>query len=194
MRIAARRFDHLHFATHGYFVSAEDADDFTSDHPGLLSGIALAGANRGAADANSDDGILTALEVASLDLQHVELAVLSACETGLGKVVRGEGVLGLQRAFHVAGAKTTVASLWKVDDAATVAVMTEYYRQLWEERTGKGAALRQTQLAMLEHYDLSTSKLRPRGLALLPSSEPEQQAVRLPPYYWAAFVISGQWQ
>ena len=194
VRVAARRFNHLHFATHGYFVSVEQADEFTSEHPGLLSGSALAGANRGAIDENSDDGILTALEVASLDLQHVELAVLSACETGLGKVVRGEGVLGLQRAFHIAGAETTVASLWKVDDDATVAVMSEFYRQMWEERAGKAASLRQTQLAMLNRFDLTSSKLQPRGLAVLPPEKTDSPSTGLPPYYWAAIVISGQWK
>ena len=71
-------------------------------HPGLLSGVVLAGANH-PADDDGDDGILTALEVSEMDLGHVELATLSACETGLGQAAGGEGLLGLQRAFQVAG-------------------------------------------------------------------------------------------
>ena len=98
-------------------------------HPGLLSGLALAGANR-PPEPGQDDGILTALEVAELDLAGVELVVLSACETGLGQSAGGEGLLGLQRAFQVAGPtpwsppsgmhdKGPVAALWDVNDLKT---------------------------------------------------------------------------
>src|SRR5213078_1602900 len=100
-------------------------------HPGLLSGIVLAGANR-PPQAGQDDGILTALEVAELDLGQVELATLSACETGLGEVAGGEGLLGLQRAFQVAGARSVVASLWKVDDRATQELMGAFYKAYWD--------------------------------------------------------------
>ena len=113
---------YLHLATHGYFappelrsalgpgdpkmiragIDALGGAGVTGYHPGLLSGIALAGANR-PTSIWQDDGILTALEVAELDLSSVEMAVLSACETGLGEVAGGEGLLGLQRAFQVAG-------------------------------------------------------------------------------------------
>src|SRR5262249_26250837 len=143
---------YLHLATHGFFSPPElrstlnrpalmgDApdgptltrgsarrfgspDSIVGFHPGLLSGLALAGANRHAertaADPSLHDGILTALEVAELDLGNTDLVVLSACETGLGRAAGGEGLLGLQRAFQVAGARTVVASLWKVDDQAT---------------------------------------------------------------------------
>ena len=102
--------------------------------------------------------------------------------------------MGLQRDVHIAGAKSTVASLWKVDDAATEAMMTEFYRQLWKHRLGKAAAIRQTQLAMLENYDLSTNSLQTRGLTLLPNNEDRSISDRLPPYYWAAFGLSGQWR
>src|SRR5205085_9805603 len=98
-------------------------------HPGLLSGLAFAGVNR-----DRPAGLLTALEVADLDLRAAEFVVLSACETGRGKVAGGEGVLGLQRAFQVAGARTVVASLWSVDDAATQRLMTRYYDNLWEKK------------------------------------------------------------
>ena len=123
VRQQAPRHRYLHFATHGFFAPKELRSALTAAsrgkdgdaanlfggrkgvagfHPGLLSGLVLAGANR-PAEVGKDDGILTALEVESLDLGGVELAVLSACETGLGEKAGGEGLLGLQRAFQVAG-------------------------------------------------------------------------------------------
>ena len=110
-------------------------------HPGLLSGLALAGANR-PLEPGQDDGILTATEVAELDLSGVALVALSACETGLGQSAGGEGLLGLQRAFQEAGVGSVVASLWSVDDAATRALMERFYENLWQRRMGKLAALR----------------------------------------------------
>ncbi len=116
--VAARlgNYRYVHLATHGFFAPPElksalssklrssdtgDNDlvsrqDIAGYQPGLLSGLVLAGANQPAKDGN-DDGILTALEVSQLDLSHVELATLSACETGLGQSAGGEGLLGLQR-------------------------------------------------------------------------------------------------
>jgi CHAT domain-containing protein len=120
------------------------------------------GANRAHGE-HEDDGILTALEVAGLDLHGVDLAVLSACQTGLGENAGGEGLLGLQRAFQVSGARGVVASLWKVDDSATQALMVELYRNLWERKLGKQEALRQAQLAMLERYDPKAGQLRGAG-------------------------------
>jgi tetratricopeptide (TPR) repeat protein len=125
VRREAPRSLYLHFATHGYFAPPElrsalaavsrtrDVEeialfqnkDVSGFHPGLLSGLVLAGANR-PVDYDHDDGILTALEVEALDLSGAELATLSACETGLGESSAGEGLLGLQRAFHTAGART----------------------------------------------------------------------------------------
>jgi CHAT domain-containing protein len=197
VRQAASQFNHLHFATHGFFVdemAAADSPDASGGryvHPGLFSGIALAGANRRGADSNTDDGILTALEVASLDLNHVELVVLSACETGLGTIIRGEGVLGLQRAFQLAGARTSLTSLWQVDDAATQSLMIEFYRHHWQASLGSAEALRQAQLTMLDRYDPRASALQSRGLVLIGKTPVERAAARLAPYYWAAFVLSG---
>ncbi len=152
-------------------------------HPGLLSGLAFAGANT-PPEEGKDDGILTALEVSALDLSQVDTVVLSACETGLGQVAGGEGLLGLQRAFQVAGAKTTVASLWKVPDRATATLMQRFYENLCDKKMGKLEALREAQIWMLRDNGN-------RGLAI-PDHPPDAQA--LPPYYWAAFVLSGDWR
>ena len=152
-------------------------------HPGLLSGLAFAGANT-PPEEGKDDGILTALEVSALDLSQVDTVVLSACETGLGQVAGGEGLLGLQRAFQVAGAKTTVASLWKVPDQATATLMQRFYENLWDKKMGKLEALRQAQIWMLRDNGN-------RGLAI-PDHPADAQT--LPPYYWAAFVLSGDWR
>ena len=137
-------------------------------HPGLLSGLALAGANRAgtpavADDPDADDGILTAEEIGSMNLEGVNLVMLSACETGLGKAAGGEGLLGLQRAFQSAGARTVVASLWKVDDDATRALMVEFYRNRWERRLSKLESLRQAQLKMMREYDPKSGQLRGPG-------------------------------
>ncbi len=200
IRQLAPKSRYLHLATHGYFAPASlrsalaPPDSHTKRpgidvlggagvagyHPGLLSGIALAGANIRPTPIGYDDGILTALEVAELDLSGVELAVLSACETGLGQVAGGEGLLGLQRAFQVAGAHSVVASLWKVDDERTRALMAGFYENLWRKNQSPAQALREAQLSML-HADLGRSGLK---------HEDEPKSDRLPPYYWAAFVLS----
>jgi len=128
---------YAHLATHGFladpkFRSALQVDEKQfaqlgrersvagARSPLVLSGLVLAGANK--AD-TPDRGILTAEAIVGLRLDDLELAVLSACETGLGQVAGGEGVFGLQRAFHIAGTRNAVASLWKVDDDATAALM-----------------------------------------------------------------------
>src|SRR5262249_5138148 len=137
----------LHLATHGFFLPDQQADLRVflgrnlelggaadpaglgrlsgpgMEDPMLRSGLALAGAHTflrgGALPDEAEDGLLTAEDVAGLDLLDTELVVLSACDTGLGTVHVGEGVFGLRRAFTVAGAKTLVMSLWKVPDLAT---------------------------------------------------------------------------
>jgi CHAT domain-containing protein/tetratricopeptide (TPR) repeat protein len=196
----------LHLATHGYFASPEvrsalaEADEsvrfgghesVAGYHPGLLSGLAFAGANS-PPEADGDDGILTATEVASMDLSGVEAAVLSACETGLGAVAGGEGVLGLQRAFQVAGARTTVTSLWSVPDRATRVLMERFYENLWERKLPKLEALREAQLWMLNEGG-ATEDAR-RGLGLPARTEEADGGIRLPPYYWAGWVLAGDWR
>ncbi|HEY7157800.1 MAG TPA: CHAT domain-containing tetratricopeptide repeat protein, partial [Gemmataceae bacterium] len=202
VRQQAPRHRYLHFATHGFFApqpprsgqagasrdkkatSSSGHADVSGFHPGLLSGLVLAGANRAAAE--GDDGILTALEVGALELSGTELAVLSACETGLGAEAGGEGLLGLQRAFQVAGARSVVAGLWTVDDRATRSLMVDFYDNLWGKKLSRVEALRQAQLTMLREGIK-------RGLDLA-AEQPADQQRRLPPFYWAAFVLSGDWR
>ncbi len=210
----ARRY--VHFATHGFFAPKElrsalatvshsekkdvsnlfAGRDVASFHPGLLSGLVLAGANQPVAP-DRDDGILTALEVEKLDLSGVELAVLSACETGLGEEAGGEGLLGLQRAFQLAGARGVVAGLWQVDDTATRKLMVEFYSNLWEKKLPRLEALRQAQLWMLhqgeawmQHEGISRGMVDVR----VPKERLPVEDGRLAPYYWAAFSLSGDWR
>jgi CHAT domain-containing protein len=134
----------------------------------------------------------------------VNLAVLSACETGLGDASGGEGLLGLQRAFQVSGARTVVASLWKVDDRATQVLMQEFYRNLLTRKPGMGRleALRQAQLTMIARYEPTSGQLRAGGAirpgdpkALKEAMEQLRAQGRMVPVkYWAAFVLSGDWR
>lgn len=156
----------LHVATHGFFLENSDESKTETQNPLLRSGLAFAGANR--RDAAKDDGILTALEASGLNLWGTKLVVLSACDTGVGEVKNGEGVYGLRRAFTQAGTETLVMSLWSVSDFTTRELMTSYYKNL-KQGLGRGAALRQVQLEILKK----------KG--------------REHPFYWAAFIQSGEW-
>ncbi len=157
----------LHIATHGFFhENGGRATDTQTPNPLLRSGLVLAGANLPREGA--DDGILTALEAANLDLWGTELVTLSACDTGIGVVRDGEGVYGLRRAFFLAGAESLVMSLWPVSDLITRDIMAGYYAGL-ANGLGRGAALRRMQLRMLK---------RPG---------------RAHPFYWASFIQAGDW-
>jgi CHAT domain-containing protein len=221
VRAALGRHRHVHLATHGYFappelVSALDAnagrgrdglfgqDGLSGWHPLLLSGIALAGANREPRP-GEEDGILSALEVSELDLSKVELAVLSACQTGLGQETQGQGLLGLQRAFQAAGARCTVTSLWSVHDAATSVLMERFYQGLWSEKPlSKLAALRQAQLFVLRHPEAVERRQRElmrqlpgaalRGLGRKVTRTGATTQERSHPLYWGAFVLAGDWR
>jgi len=140
--------------------------------PGLLSGLVFAGVNA-KADPNRDDGYLSAEEIQYLDLSACDLAVLSACETALGSQRAGEGLMSLRRAFEVAGAKTVVSSLWKVDDRATATLMAQFYKNYWELGMGKGEALHQAKLRMLRQNRADFGEPHPET--------------------WGAFVLSGDW-
>jgi CHAT domain-containing protein/Flp pilus assembly protein TadD len=176
----------LHIATHGFFLADKPEDaaeterqrkllqqtgDLASlggrlENPLLRSGLGLAGANL--RKSGDDDGILTAMEVAGLNLWGTKLVVLSACETGVGEVRTGEGVYGLRRALVLAGAETQVMSLWPVSDQGTRDLMIGYYKRL-QAGEGRSEAMRQVQLRMLKD---------PR---------------RRHPFYWASFIVSGEW-
>jgi CHAT domain-containing protein/tetratricopeptide (TPR) repeat protein len=204
----------IHLATHGFFLPPEmaarssgtvDSQNYWSStpqglsriHPGLLSGITFAGANRQPTP-DRDDGILTAVEAQQLDLAGTDLVVLSACETALGTSTHGEGLMGLQRAFQVAGARSLASSLWQVDDDATAALMDEFYLNLWERKLPKLDALRQAQLTILRRYDPGrlqqgrVQEVEAKNVQLKPGS-PAPAPRRLHPYFWAAFTLSGDW-
>ena len=197
--IPSHQFAHL--ATHGFFAAESETSIVAAGEraasqrevdmrrlvglagwrPGLLSGVVFAGVNR--SDRRPEDTILTALEAAELELGQVELVVLSACNTGRGQVAGGEGVLGLQRAFQLAGARSVVASLWRVPDEETHQLMREFYRRVWSDKpVPRVEALRQAQLWMLENW-------KPRGGLERPTPQGPP-----PPYVWAAFVLSGDWR
>jgi CHAT domain-containing protein len=135
-------------------------------NPLLRSGLALAGVNR--SRNGDDDGLLTALEVAGLDLWGTRLVVLSACDTGLGEIKNGEGVQGLRRALVLAGSESQVISLWAVFDHRVKEFMILYYKAL-QRGAGRSQALRQVQLQSLRSRD------------------------RQHPFYWAPFIQSGEW-
>jgi CHAT domain-containing protein len=211
----ARGRRYIHLATHGEFLDAgagpgRDATrflaadtasagamlDVTARNPLLLARLVFAGANRPAEAARpgqpaGNDGYLTAEEVMGMDLARAEMVVLSACDTGAGKVRTGEGVFSLQRAFHVAGSRSVVATLWSIPDLQTQALMERFYTNLWTRGLGKLEALREAQLWLLREG--STNALVPRGLKREYAPQANSDG-RLRPYYWAAFVLSGDWR
>ncbi|HEX8351737.1 MAG TPA: CHAT domain-containing protein, partial [Pyrinomonadaceae bacterium] len=173
----------LHISTHGFFLEAEQGAVGRGaartkgrtrlgkliakvDNPLLRSGLALAGANRGLA--GDDNGVLTAFEMANLNLWGTKLVALSACDTGVGEVKNGDGVYGLRRALVIAGAESLLASLWPVSDSSTRDLMIGYYRGLLQDK-GRGEALRLVQLEML------------------------RDGKHGHPFYWAGFIQAGEW-
>jgi CHAT domain-containing protein len=145
----------LHFATHGIL---------NSEHP-ALSGVVLSLVDE---QGKPKDGFLKLKDVYNLNLP-AELVVLSACQTALGKEIRGEGLVGLTRGFMYAGAKRVVASLWKVDDVATAELMERFYRGMLIDKERPAEALRKAQMSMAKQRRWSS------------------------PYYWAAFTLQGEW-
>jgi CHAT domain-containing protein len=173
----------LHLATHGFFEG-----DTQEEYEALLAGRAGrsfefnldAGARSclffsGAQSTlyyaydyqkGSGDGILTAGEIMEMDLDSTELVVLSACDTGLGDVLETGGIYGLRRAFHLAGARRVMISLWKVDDQATQLLMREFYSR-WLSGLDMDDSLQEAKKYLIDHTEFSHPK------------------------YWAAFILSG---
>ena len=178
----------LHIASHGWFTpeSVRSADEFDAEgtragkveskvrgsSPMVLAGLALAGANRPADEVGRYVGLVTAQEIAAFDLSGCELAVLSACDTNVGVRRAGQGVASLQRALHMAGARTVITSLWKVPDEATKELMVDFYRRFWVQQKPKGQALWEAKRRLREVRDES-------GRALYATRD------------WAAWVLSG---
>ncbi len=150
------RYRYVHLATHGFLDSVQPE----------LSGILLSMVNeRG----EPRDGFFRAHEVYNLKLS-AEMVVLSACETGLGKEIRGEGLVGLTRGFMYAGAPRVVVSLWSVSDAATAELMTRFYRGMLTDKLPPARALQAAQISILGDKRYAA------------------------PYYWAAFTLQGEWR
>lgn len=162
--LSGKSIDLLHIATHGFFDQQQNVNFYT-DNPLLSSGLYMAGAQNTLWEIDNmkmkEDGILTSQEIATLDLRGLKLAVLSACETGLG-IINSDGVFGLQRGFKQAGAESIMMSLWKVDDEATQTLMTEFYKNLLKGEN-QYDALKNAQAVIRKQY-------------------PD-------PKYWAAFIL-----
>jgi CHAT domain-containing protein/Tfp pilus assembly protein PilF len=147
-------FNYIHFATHGLI---------NEDKPDLSSLVITSEINSG------EDGFLQASEIFNLKL-NADLVVLSACQTGLGKLVRGEGMVGLTRAFMYAGTPSVVVSLWSVSDFSTSILMGEFYKNLIKNNLTKTDALRKAQLSLI--------------------GDPKYSH----PFYWAPFILVGDWR
>ncbi|NQU49958.1 MAG: CHAT domain-containing protein, partial [Planctomycetes bacterium] len=190
LRAAVAGGNYVHLATHGFFrpdlassVGPNGTSDsaanpevylrLTEEAPGLLAGIALAGSNNSAATSAANDGYLTAEEFCALDLEDCKLIVLSACDSGVGEEIPGEGLISLCRASRLAGARSIISSLWKVDDFYTRHLMVAFYSKLWLEGMSPSEALHEAKLEML-----IDNRIR------FGHSHPE---------YWSAFVLNGSW-
>lgn len=201
-----------HLATHGFFADPAfrsvlqfDEREYettrwgervgrAANSPLVMTGLVLAGANDPKAAAR---GIVTGEALIDLDLSGLDLAVLSACDTGLGDVAGGQGVFGLQRAFHYAGTRDVVASLWKVPDEATGALMALFYQNLWDKGLSPIEALRRAQLEVYKNpaavAELAAAfrgkfkEVDAGGRAWVPPAK----GGKAPPLVWAAFALSG---
>jgi CHAT domain-containing protein len=194
----APKADYIHLAVHGFFDPTRQKTDraFIDNaelkskaapanmHPDLYCGLAFVGAGA-PPQPNRDDGILTALELQAIDLTRAKLITMCSCQTGLGLQATGEGVIGIQRAFQVAGAQSTLTSLWSVPVGPTDALIVDFYDNLWKKKMSRAESLRQAQIKMLRHGGEHVAKW---------SHKPELASKPAPPYFWAAFVMAGDWR
>ncbi len=163
----------LHLATHGFYLAGRcGAASASPPEPWALAGVALAGANSDSGSGSSR-GILTAEDAVGVDLEGVDWAVLSGCDTGLGKIDAHEGVFGLRRAFQLAGARTVITSLWPVEDEWGRRWMAKLYDARLRRKLGTAACVRAATLATLQSR-------RRAGLSTHP-------------FYWAPYVAAGGW-
>jgi hypothetical protein len=158
-----------------YALSSFSRGEAVGPHPWLMCGLALSGANKGRAAPNNplgiqetDDGVLTGLEIAELKLAGTDLVFLGACSTNVGPTMLGEGVIGLQRAFETAGARSVVTTLWNVNEGATDRFTQTFFQHLWKHQASKLKAFQQAQLATMKRGGDSKN-----------------------PYHWAAWTLSG---
>lgn len=195
--LSGSRVSMIHIGTHGFYWSETEArmrrnltflkstqssyNSIAEDKALTRSGLLLAGANNALAGIHLpegvDDGILTAHEIAQLDLRGLDLVVLSACQTALGEVT-GDGVYGLQRGFKKAGANSLMMSLWKVDDKATQLLMNRFYDNLIDRKMSKFESLKEAQRFLREYEDVvadgnGTHRVYPYAQ----------------PYFWAGFIL-----
>ncbi|TRU32368.1 MAG: tetratricopeptide repeat protein [Microcystis aeruginosa Ma_MB_F_20061100_S20D] len=220
----------LHIATHGYFLgditpeldtinqnfmlsSLSASERFqvgSRQNPLLRSGLAFAGVNTmlngGKLPEKAEDGLLTSLDVQSINLAGTELVVTSACETALGDLYTGETLIGLRRSFIQAGAKTVIISLWKVDDVATTILMQYFYYYLLKAKLSKAEALRKAKSSLQR---LTIAKMRSQWLTEDAIKSAEKHSIGIAahlrelsqksdlqrpyeaPKYWAAFICLG---
>ena len=156
----------LHIATHGFFNEDKEEDSDPLHNTGLLFTGAAKSLYESKNTNSANDGLLTSFEAINLNIDNTSLVVLSACETGLGELQNGEGIYGLQRAFKIAGARTIIMSLWKIDDAATSQLMTVFYENWLGSNLTKRQAFKEAQNQLKKDYPH--------------------------PYYWGAFVVLGE--
>jgi CHAT domain-containing protein len=164
---------YVHLATHGFFFNQAIMEkmgggggNLASRNPLIESGIALAGANWKNTKSNESPGLLTAEELIGLDLKDCKLMTLSACDTGRGEEIAGQGVMGLRASIMASGVKTILMSLWKVPDEATMALMEEFYRGLLQDKLSPAMALNRAQQETAKSYP--------------------------PPLLWSAWILVGE--
>lgn len=215
--LSGKNISMLHIATHGFYWTETEARQtkdldflmmgdnnqsrYVEDKALTRSGLLLSGANI-ALKGNPlpeglEDGILTAKELAGLDLRGLDLVVLSACQTGLGEIT-GDGVFGLQRGFKKAGANTLLMSLWKVDDNATQLLMTQFYKNLLAGKS-KFESLREAQ-KYVRDYEVEIETTPDKRWQSEARQKEKQSKKPMPkefkkikkykdPFYWAAFIL-----